>query len=129
MLTTSRWAVPLSSGRWSSSAAGPERITVGALGSQRKGDLMFFDNLGKPWWLAYLITFVITVVVIRWDGLLFEQGIDGRPAGLIALATSSVVAITVWLLLRHRFVYEDTSDTPPRPNRPPQPPSLRRRKR
>jgi hypothetical protein len=90
---------------------------------------MFFDNLGKPWWLAYLITFVITVVVIRTDGLLFDQGIDGRPAGFIALATSSVVAIAVWLLLRHRFVYPSTSDTPPRPNRPPQRPALRRKKR
>ena len=81
---------------------------------------MFFDNLGKPWWLAYLITFVITVVVIRWDGLLFEQGIDGRPAGFIALGVSSVVAIVVWLLLRHRFVYEeDIREATRRPNRAP----------
>ena len=87
---------------------------------------MLFDNLGKPWWLAYLITFVVTVIVIRTDGLLFDQGLEGRPAGLIALAVASVVAIVVWLLLRHRFVYEEAGDTPRRPNRAAQ---ARRRKR
>jgi hypothetical protein len=88
---------------------------------------MFFDNLGKPWWLAYLITFVITVVVIRWDGLIFDPGIDGRPAGFIALGVASTVAIIVWLLLRHRFVYPSTSDTPQRPTRSPQRPARRKR--
>jgi hypothetical protein len=88
---------------------------------------MFFDNLGKPWWLAYLVTFVITIVVVRWDGLLFTEGLDGRPAGFIALGVASTVAIVVWLFLRSRFVYEDTTDAALRPNRPPRRPNRRRR--
>jgi hypothetical protein len=71
---------------------------------------------------------VITVVVVRWDGLLFDEGIDGRPASFIALGVASTVAIVVWLLLRKRFVYENTTDAALRPNRPPRRSPNRRRR-
>ena len=77
---------------------------------------MFFEGLGKPWWLAYLITFVVTVIVVRSDGLIFAQGLQGRPAGLVALAVAGTVAVAVWFALRDRYavVGEDTRGRPVR---------------
>ena len=72
---------------------------------------MFFDGLGRPWWLAFLVTFVIGVILLR------MYGYEGLAVGRIAIGVAGLVAFAVWLPLHRRYA-EDPDSAGTRATRP-----------
>jgi len=55
---------------------------------------MWFNNM-KPWWLAFVLTWLVTVVALSVSG-----GVDVTTAGRWGLVSGAIAGIVVWAVLR-----------------------------
>ena len=55
----------------------------------------FFHNM-RPWWWAFLITWVIVAAGLR------SGGMDGNAAARVALVAGALAALLVWAVVRVR---------------------------
>lgn len=55
---------------------------------------LLFGGLDRPWWIAALVVWVISVIVLR------ERGIEPLPAGRLAVLFAAAAGLLVFALVR-----------------------------